>query len=228
MRTLLALLIVALVAGCASQPKIHSSNYERDLIAPNETENFIQVEKTIYPQPQYGVGMSYANKRHPSDHTTVYIYPIPSIDWSDNEATLAKEMKPVLTEVDAMVSHGRYDSATAAAESPFIFTANEQTYNGLKAHFSFTTQQRAYDSDAYLFIQKDKFIKFRVSFDSELTANWNGDAAVKELLPLITVPDESPWMRENREHHREQIQKQFIDALNKAIQKQKAEEPETL
>jgi len=213
-RPILSLLLF--LASCATQSTISASNYKTELIYPDEVYPFVFVSKKIYDDPRAGVSLSYQDTKNPTDFITVYVYPIASVDWSDSQDVMSKEMDNVLLEVDHMVKLGHYLSRGEEIRSIIEVSNGDVVLTGLRSKFSFINKEEAnYDSFAYLFLSEDKYIKFRTSFDSSETQGWNGDAIVKKLLPGITVPKESEYMADIRQKHRERMAAELLNSILK-------------
>lgn len=226
MKILYTLLLTALLSACASQRPKNDSDYEKDLIYPKDAYPLVFVEKKIFDDPMGGVMLRYVDENHPSDYITVYVYPIADISWDNTEDVLAEEMKTVLAEVDYMVQAGRYSSRTPETQEKFTVEQAGQEVTGLKAKFSFIQDDKVeYDSFAYLFIEEDKFIKFRTSFATTETQNWSGDEIVKKLLPGIKVPPESEYMKNLREQHRQKMAEQLLELLKSAEKQEGGKSP---
>ena len=151
---------------------------------------------------------------------TVYVYPIAATDWENQQQTLDNHMNLVMEEVQHAVELGKYSRVGEATRTDFNFEYDGKEFRGLKSTFNAWLKEgdTQLDSNAYLFISEDKFIKFRTSFDSLLTPDWNGDEIVKEILPELIVPPESPYMKNLREEHRQAQQQQLIELLMKAME----------
>lgn len=209
-----------LLSACASQRPKDASNYEAELRFANEAYPFVFLEKKIFDDPLAGVMLRYADMKNPGDLITVYVYPIPSISWDDKSSALSEEMDSVLGEVDYMVRLGHYKSRGEEVRSDFEVSAGGADFSGKKAQFYFADGNGiTYDSYAYLFISKDKFVKFRTSFNAKDTPDWSGDEIVGTLLPTIEVPGESPYMSSMRENHRQQMATQFMNLIMEAAKK---------
>lgn len=226
MKAILISLLMVLFLGCASQKPKGASNYETDLIFPEEAYPLQYVDMKIYESPLDGVSLKYIDVKNPTDYITVYVYPIKSFTWDDEEATINDEMSAVIAEIDYVVDVGHYKSRGDEENSKFIFHKDGREYSGLKSEFTFTDSKGVdFDSFAYLFISKDKFIKFRTSFVSELSPDWSGDEIVKALLPDIEVPDESAFMSGLRKQHKQQVENQLLNLLlQSASEKESSEE----
>jgi len=221
LRILLGLCL--LQVGCASQAPKNTSVYDVNTIAPQETEYLVLTNTQTYDDPLMGVALSYADRRYRSDIITVYIYPIAATNWEDQDATIAHEMRAVLAEVDQGVAQGSYTSRGQEDTAIYEFDTDGQSYRGLKTSFELYVQPEIkLHSNAYIFISQDKFIKFRTSFDSRATVEWNGDAIVQTLLPKIKAPAESIYMRDLRHEIQQRALAEFLQQM---IQTQQQESP---
>ncbi|WP_444944427.1 hypothetical protein ACJJIK_05160 [Microbulbifer sp. ZKSA006] len=206
-----------IVASCGSIRPHDASNYQQDLIAPEETNSFVLEKSSIFDEPMLGIALKYDNKQYPTDIINVYIYPIDTISWEDTDEIIAIEMKDIRDEIDLAVEHGHYKARSEESIEAFNFKTGNKSYSGQKSSFMLTDKNDIeYFSNSYVFIDKDKYIKFRTSFDSRATVKWNGDTAVKEILPEITVPGESEYMRNLRAEHQKEINQELIELLFQA------------
>ncbi|WP_323846323.1 hypothetical protein [Microbulbifer magnicolonia] len=217
MKKIIILIACVLTASCASVRPGTATNYELSLVAPEETKNFVLTARKVFDEPMLGTMLEYTNKQYPDDNIDLYIYPIDHYDWEDAENTLKREMDKVIAEIDSAVEYGYYASRTEESRETFGVPQGEKTFNGLKSSFELKSKDEVtYHSNAYVFMQKDKFIKFRTSFDSRATVPWSGDQSVAEILPELIVPDESEYMKELRIAHRQQVTANIMKLLIQA------------
>jgi len=219
MRSIVFILSVGiLLSACSGKPTqipaeteeglpprpLNATNYQQDLIYPRETEYFVAVDElTEFADPWYGAAISYLDKRDYPDIITVFIYPIPATSWTNQEQIFDSEIDTFLLELESTVNVGAYQSVDSQTSSDYLIENNDNTYKGKKIHYEFTNKQGlGFNSDVYLFLQKDKVIKIRTSSRKDFTPDWNGDLIANELLPEFVVPGESEYMRIIREEHR--------------------------
>ena len=211
------LFLCLVLSACATQRPKHASDYGKDLQFPLEAYPLVYAGQEVFDDPLAGILLRYADTKSPSDLITVYVYPIRGISWEEKEPVLKNEMQAVLKEVDYAVQVGVYQSRGEATESAFEVPTPNDPINGWRAAFSLVNDDGTrFDSFAYLFIQHDKFIKFRTSFNIEDSPNWSGDEVVKMLLPQIKVPEESEYMKAKRDAYLKQIADQIIHQLIEA------------
>jgi hypothetical protein len=192
------------------------SDYEKKLVIPQETDDFILINREVFDEPSLGTMLRYENKNFPEDNITLYVYPIPTISWDNAEETINQELDYALEETDLAVKQGVYKSRGIESKSNFVFTHNTQVFNGVKSKFNLTDKTGVlHYSNTYLFILEDKFVKFRISVDSHLSKETDTSSIVKSLLPLIKVPVESEYMASIRAEHREKIQREYVEQLLK-------------
>ena len=188
-----------------------ASDYEKDLIAPLEADIYILTERETFDEPTLGTMLRYVNKDFPEDNITLYVYPISAINWDNTEETINQELGYVLEEIDMAVNQGMYKSREKETKNNFVITHNMQEFKGVKSKLKIIDKNDVlFYSNTYLFILEDKFIKFRISFDSRMSKEIDGDNIVETLLPLIKVPVESVYMENIRADHREKMQKAFV------------------
>ena len=215
------LIVVAAVQACATKGSpLVASNYDTDLHAPHMADDLILMEKKIFEHPALGTMLRYLDQSNPTDNITIYIYPIDKISWENQNQTLNTELRRSLAEIDQAVMDGHYKAREQETISDFTFDINQKTFSGKKAQLNIINRQnQTYYSDIFLFVAKDKFIKFRTSFNGEQSHFWTGDEIVKSILPEINVPPESSYMKELRQTHREKVQKQLYEILTQPTSK---------
>lgn len=226
MKHYLAIICCLTLASCASLRPKNATDYESQLGYPEETENFVVINKKVYDEPMLGIMLEYTNKQYTRDNIDLYIYPIASFSWRDADAeeTLNGEMQRVLAEVDQAIEYGYYQSRGEETTEPFKFAVNGSDYSGVKSSFELTDNNGIkHFSNAYVFLDKDKYLKFRTTFNSIDTIPWNGDEAVTELLPALEVPGESQYMAGLRAEHKQRFTQNIMNLIIQAAQ-QKAEE----
>ena len=197
MRLALPLLLLAVLSACAgSQKQTENIDNISELGYPSETTNLVLVRDSVYENPLLGIGLSYRDKINATDLITVYVYPIQQKDWSEQQPLLLGETARVIAEVDYLIEQGRYQSRTEPELSEFTMQHDERIYRGVKSAFQLTLANGdRFDSESFVFIEGDKFIKFRTSFNKDYTPDWSGDPVVEELLPELVVPPESDYMK---------------------------------
>ena len=214
------------LASCASLRPENATDYESRLGYPEETENFVAINKKVFDEPLLGIMLEYTNKQYTRDNIDLYIYPIANYSWNNTEETLNGEMQRVLAEVDQAVEYGYYKSRALEVTEPFQFSANGSQFSGVKSSFELTDNNDIkYYSNAYVFLEEDKYLKFRTTFNSIDTIPWNGDDAVRELLPALEVPGESQYMAKLRAEHKQRVTQNLMNLILQAAQ-QKSQEGE--
>jgi len=217
-RLVLANLMVFLSACGASQVK-QSVGHSAEFQYPEETEHFIAKELHVYDDPLYGASLAWLDKAYRYDVITLYVYPILDTEWENKLSVIADEMNHVLEEVKYGVEAGHYKEVSEAITVGFEFEHNDVLYAGMRSTFEVRAKNDVlYDSNAYLFITEDKFVKFRTSFDSHITPDWNGDNVVKEILPNIQVEPESPYMKSLRDNQRAADEAQMEDIVRQLLE----------
>ena len=213
----LILMMSVLLASCAQQGRpVSASDYELPTLAPQMADDLILVEKKIFDHPAMGTMLRYLDQSNPSDSISVYIYPINQVSWDNELTTIEAELYRSLAEIDQAVKHGHYKSRKRETVSDFSVKAGHKTYVGMKAQLDIYNQlDHKYYSDIFVFVDKDKFIKFRTSFNGEQSHFWTGDDIVFSILPKLRVPPESNYMRQLRNAHREKLERQLMDMLTK-------------
>ncbi|AWB66977.1 hypothetical protein C2869_11250 [Saccharobesus litoralis] len=183
------------------------SNYDKDLKFPDQTASLVMLERHTYEEPLLGASIRYENRYYDEDEIAIYTYPIRHFSWQHNRYLLSSEMRNIFSEIDNAVAQGLYQKREGKEVSVYQFYWHGKQYSGLKAKTKiYLLSGLEYTSYSYLFVQKDKFIKFRIS-----QPNANNLAApdnlVREILPYIDVPSESNYMSKLRELHRKEYEK---------------------
>ena len=221
-----AYFLLMLLSACSSTEKSIATNgygnsptsdYKTELKVPFETEDLIKIDTHIYDEPAYGVGIKYDHKLLSNDNISVFVYPVNSMFWDDHVETTTREMATVLNDMNLAVKNGIYREATSISSSKYQVEANQLLYLGRKSEFLIKDR---YDNQrysvAYIFIAEDKFVKFRITLESELLTSFNPDSIVNSILPKITVPKESAYMQSKREAHMKAMTLEFIEYLKQS------------
>jgi len=221
MKWLTLLAVVGLMQSCATKGRpTNASDYDTEALAPHMADDLVLMEKKIFEHPALGTMLRYLDQSNPTDSITIYIYPIDKISWDNQQQTLNTELSRSLAEIDQAVVDGHYKAREQETISDFEFITNEKLFSGKKAQLNIINQKnQIFYSDIFLFVDKDKFIKFRTSFNGEQSHFWTGDQIVKSLLPGINVPPESRYMKNLRQAHRKKIQKQLYKLLMESSNK---------
>ena len=131
--------------------------------------------------------------------------------------------KKLIEEINYAVNAGHYRSSTEELRENFKFSA-EQKFSGLKTSFDIELAKGQYlDSNAYLFVSQDKFIKFRTSFLAYPEMDLVGDKIVNEILPELGVPPESAHMKKVRAEHKKAQEEMLLKFLLNALRNKESE-----
>ncbi|WP_157960486.1 hypothetical protein [Marinimicrobium alkaliphilum] len=216
---IIAITCLTLCACTTTQQRLPDIDYDVALGAPENTEDFALTERTTFEEPLLGTLLTYKNRYFPTDQISLYVYPIPHFQWDNQEQMLEGEMQETLDEIDHAIDLGHYQSRTDASTEPFSVVHDGAHYEGLKASFEMVLQGGLeIHSNTYLFIEKDKYIKFRTSFVTEETVPTDGDQAVRQILPRLDIPGESEYMHELRAAYREYTTQLFMEALLQMVE----------
>lgn len=211
-------LLISCATPSSKMPGI--SDRPADLRYPDETVNFLLAGKHIYEEPLLGVSLKYRDKTYHFDLIDVYVYPVGKVSWDDKISVLKDEAAKAVQEIDAAVERGLYRSRRAGGEPLEItLVAGDKAYEGVKLETEITTRENAvFASFIYLFIQQDKFVKFRVSKIKAMDGiTPDTDYAPAEILAELVVPPESRYMAELRQRKREEAANQLLQLIQKAL-----------
>ncbi|WP_111979075.1 hypothetical protein [Algibacillus agarilyticus] len=208
--TFTSIVILLSLASCSStqvEKIIVSSNYERDFIYPKNTQSLVFINQQTYEQPLYGSSLRYENRYFDQDEVSVYTYPIRHFYWQNNNHLLESEMNNIFMEIDNAVDQGIYHKRIGKDVETFEVSETGKMFNGLRATTKIVLASGAeYNSYSYLFMQKDKFIKFRISQPNAGNFIQAPDNIIEELLPQISVPGESSYMAQLRLLHKQEYE----------------------
>lgn len=216
-RFLLPLSLLLLLGACANQRPKEAVDYSSLQVAPAETDSFVLINSKQFDQPELGAGYNYVDRKYPDDKISLYIYPIAKFDWTDIDSTLEEEMARVIAEINYAVNAGIYDSAKVEGDAVYPVEIKGIQYQGRRAELKIEKGEQTLSSFAYIFIDEDKFIKFRISFNAQLSPGWTGDEAVAELLPEIKVPPESAYMNQLRAKAKADSERQVHALIKKLL-----------
>ncbi|NMP17942.1 hypothetical protein [Thalassotalea sp. Y01] len=194
----------ALFSATYLAQKLQSSDYEKDFQLTEKIGDFAINFKYVYTDPFLGASMRYHHQKYLSDYIDIYVYPIRRIEWQDGRDALNEEINLVRQEIEYVIGQQQNLSVTTE-DNQFIQLALEHGdtqgvfFDGI---ISETGQEDLYTS-TYVFINGDKFVKFRATFPASFSKTF-----VEQALPLIQVPTESHFMAKLRDEYR---QKQQLD-----------------
>lgn len=193
------------LGGCAS-PAARDGISEQTTY-PQETDNFYLVESQVNKNPFHGIHLSYIDKKYQDDLIDVHIYPIAEFQWEYSEARLRRELGYIMDEIDRSIAVNEKSFRSAPQYRSFQID-DDAVRGGLRCHFVLTNAHgRQFDTFVYLFMVKDKYIKFQTIFDAQLSPGWNGDTVVEELFPHIHVANESAFVKKQRRRAKKEYRK---------------------
>lgn len=228
MRFAITIFICFIVASCASNKPINSTNYATDLVAPETAGPLVFYKREIFEDPLLGAMLRYQNPAFPSDKIDVFVYPIRDFDWSDAENTINGELTIAVGDVDKAIEYGAYESRTTEQITDITAMQGDQTLKGKKAEFTLTKKDEASNlSLVYMFIREDKYIKSRVTLENADGSSAMADASVREILKDLVIPPESQYMKDLRAQHKKQVQDQFMQLILQAVKQQAKDESES-
>ncbi|MGD8176108.1 hypothetical protein [Marinimicrobium sp. ARAG 43.8] len=170
---------------------------------PETLKGFRETDRFQYHDPLMGTIVSYIHEQFAFDHIDVFVYPIRSIDWTDQEKAVTAEMENIRSEILFLEKEGHIQDVTLSAAQ--ITPTQSGTVIGFMDGHYFTDQTGKAYTASYAFIKEDKFVKVRASFplnDDNPTINAPDDF-VHSLMTSISVPGESLYMARARKAHRE-------------------------
>lgn len=185
--------------------ELKADDYRNALRVPTHVGGFRHTDKHIYPDPFVGAQLRFEAPAGAAGVYDVFVYPIRRADWSDNDATLREEMIVVAKDVELAQKNGMYQRAEFEAPQAFQAVHGTHQRNGLHMRGQLQTNDgELLSSEVYLFIEKDKFVKFRLSTPATATLEpAQREAFVAELMASLQVPDESLFTANLRQRVRQ-------------------------
>lgn len=173
---------------------LKSSNYEKDLITPDKISGFELVGQFLYNNPLLGTVITYINPEFYSDKIDLYIYPIRRVKLDNQAALLARESENIKMEFNTIANQLEWTNVNFSTIKPLEVNDNGYSIKGVyfEGDYQEKLGEKAFTS-VYLFKLKDKFVKFRASFPERFITKH-----IKEIIPQITVPNESIFMKNLR------------------------------
>lgn len=194
--------------GLFSSEKLYASlkaeDYRRDLKVPEQAGELRHFSTHIFPDPFAGVQLRF---QPPSRHDAAYdafVYPIRRTDWSDTSAALREEMETAGKDIALALKAGHFKQAEFGAPQPYQAQAGNPRSDGLRMEGQVQYEgSEPLRSQVYLFIKKDKFIKFRITEPAAAADDPQyRERFVAALMATLEVPDESLFMAELRQQAR--------------------------
>ncbi len=181
-----------------------ASDYKNQLIYPTQVGDFVYVDQHIYNHPLEGIQLNYVHNMFEFDRYDVFIYPIRRVEWSDVNETLADELSLIAKEIETARKQGVYDSIEIVDSFNTQIKSAGRTLNGKSLSLKASSDGKTFNSYVYLFSQQDKFIKFRISYQTseQMVSEPNATAFVEAVLPHLKVPAESKFMTRLRDHQK--------------------------
>lgn len=213
-----------LLVACQTNMVKAPAEVDDKLTYPQQTDTLVLMGKKTFDDPLDGVQLRYQYIFYPDDVVDIYIYPIARTNWANTEEVLKEEYDNVLKQVDYAIEQGHYASRGEQQSDWVSFDEKRGLKGQFKLVFPPEDNRQSY---VYLFIQEDKFLKFRLSLVAEEGAKLpNTDEIVEDLLGGISVPPESEYMAKLRKQQREKVQTMLLQMIIESMQKNEEEQAE--
>ncbi len=174
---------------------LNDSDYIHDLKAPAQLLDFNLIGQYVFPNPLFGTQLRYTNPQFQDDYLDVFVYPIRRTDWQDTQDVIQHELDNSREETELFYQEQQRPLVLGNNRDIRWQQEGSEFYGG---YFEgYVDDLEPLPTSTYVFVQGDKFIKLRCSFPAEYA-----EQLVKALLPALTVPDESLFMTQLRQHHR--------------------------
>ncbi|MGH1372385.1 MAG: hypothetical protein ACRBBW_10140 [Cellvibrionaceae bacterium] len=184
--------------------RLESSDYRKELVLPEQVGPFIKDDLYLYRHPFQGAQTRYVHDRFGFSYVDVFVYPIRQIHWESGDHILEKEVGNYRKDLELMEKELMMNDLAFEADSRELWHLGDGSQSVARVISRFRDQEAAdMVSQMYLFHQKDKFIKVRATYESELETKPDVEGFVRELSASILVPDESLFMAKIRKRWRE-------------------------
>ncbi|MGI2259936.1 hypothetical protein [Shewanella sp. GXUN23E] len=168
----------------------HTSDYEKELVYPEQLAGFEYAEHMIYNDPFLGAAVRYVEPELRNEVLDVFVYPARFVDLVDVPEVLAKEARNVQREIEYVAKQNKWQ----ALELEEIVPINAGGLAGVYFDGSYTVDLDLPEyTSTFLFLKEDKFIKIRANFPGKHVKE-----QVLASLAQFTAPKESDFMKEVR------------------------------
>lgn len=183
---------------------LKAEDYHRDLKPPLQLGAYKHTNFLLYPDPLLGAQLRYQNEKTADEINDVFIYPIRQTVWADQDKTSAMELDNAVKDIDLAVKAGAYKTASLGTHEMLKFSVNGATLTGHVVSGNLIWKDgRATTDYLYVFLLKDKYVKFRFSVPNDSASRRPQlDEFVAAFLREATVPDESFFMASLRQQQR--------------------------
>lgn len=185
---------------------LDASNYQEDLTLPDVAGRYLKTIEHRFQHPLLGVQNRYTHENFPLFAIDTFVYPVAHWDYRDQETALRREMIDIQDDIKITLRTSGIDELRFedieimerfGVESPIFKLRGEYT----------TNDNEILETYIYLGIQKDKFVKIRVSRESgdersEESFSDLAEAFLEDFLDSIEVPEESLFMLKLRQQWR--------------------------
>lgn len=171
--------------------QLGASNYIKELQLPASIGEFQQTGIQLYPDPFKGAIVRYLHPEYEEAILDISVYPILDSANGNAEQLLLQELKKEQQDA-AHIAKTR--GMTLFVDTPVSrFPLHNEQMGAVLAMHAEKPDNESLFATIYLFKQEDKFIKLSTTFPERV-----GDELVRNALPQIQVPRESPLMAQIR------------------------------
>ncbi len=183
--------------------QIKASDYQRDLVVPEQVGNY-QLEQRLWLQhPLQGSYLTFVDKDFQFDQFNLSVYPIRRADWHDTYAAL--DMEAVNLQTDMTQTAKEYNAA-------LNFQPRAQltwpTDNGSLLVMQLAAKHHSDEGEPlntriFLFVKEDKVVVASSTLAGENPPLEAFEMAAQQLARELVVPVESPFMAALRQEWRD-------------------------
>ncbi len=183
---------------------LKSSDYSSELLVPDRVADYFREGLQVYNHPFNGAMVRYIEDTAPADYIDVFVYPIRSAHWSDEENILAKEIENVKKDIELFNKENNMESYQLVNNEFVAFQAADKSINSLMFEGNYEDSlSNQYVTQTYLMIIKDKFLKVRHTALKGGVSRKNIEKFISQLLKGTAVPEESLFMAKLRKRWRD-------------------------
>ncbi len=183
--------------------EIQSSNYALELNLPEFMGEYELSENKIFHNPLNGVINRYTHEEFQFDYVDIFVYPVRHWQLDNHQALMDREIDIIKKEIDLLLKES--DSSNALYSEPEFYSIDvsgkELSLAFLSGNY-FSKDNQSYQTVIYLYRVKDKFVKFRSTFEAGVNLNDKIKDFVDSIAREITVPEESLFMAQIRQSWR--------------------------
>lgn len=190
-----------------SQDYLHkhldSTNYETDLVLPEEVGNFLKSESYKYHNPLLGIQTRFTHQDFQFDYVDTFVYPIAHWTYKDHKQVLEREAKNIRNDMNSLEQSGGVETFEVGEDRIEQWDLQGNPTPVLSFSGSFVDNNGIpFQTHTYLTIKEDKLVKLRATFAQTGQSPDSIDTFAKDFYPQVQIPKESEFMSKLRKEWR--------------------------